>query len=151
MQWASSMAMREGFFLGEHLGEVGDAHALGCDEEELEGAVEVVAAGLAGFVAGEAGVDAGDAEAGGGELGGLVVHEGDEGRDDEGGAAAGDGGELVAEGLSCSGGHDEEDVAAVGGGAADGFLVGAKGCEAEGLVEQGGEVHQLAQFRILFV
>ena len=63
---------------GEHLGEAGDAHALGCDEEELEGAVEIVAAGLAGFVAGEAGVDAGDAEAGGGELGGLVVHEGDE-------------------------------------------------------------------------
>ena len=31
---------------------------------------------------------------------GLVVHEGDEGGDDEGGAAAGEGGELVAEG-SC--------------------------------------------------
>ena len=110
----------------EHLGEAGDAHALGCDEEELEGAVEVVAAGLAGFFAGEAGVDAGDAEAGGGELGGLVVHEGDEWGDDEGGAAAGDGGELVAEGFSGSGGHDEENVAAVGGGAADGLLVGAK-------------------------
>ena len=116
-----------GFLACEHRGEVGDAHALGCDEEELEGAVEVVAAGLAGFVAGEAGVDAGDAEAGGGELGGLVVHEGDEGGDDERGAAAGDGGELVAEGFACSGGHDEEDVAAVGGGAADGFLVGAEG------------------------
>ena len=44
-------------------------------------------------------MDAGDAEAEGGELGGLVVHEGDEGRDDEGGASAGDGGELVAEGF----------------------------------------------------
>ena len=140
-----------GFLFREHLGEVGDAHALGCDEEELEGAVEVVAAGLAGFVAGEAGVDAGDAKAGGGELVGLVVHEGDEGRDDEGSAAAGDGGELVAEGFSCSGGHDEQDVAAVGGGAADGFLIGAEGREAEGLVEQGGEIHQPAQFRILFV
>ncbi len=52
-----------GLAAGEHLGEVGDAHALGCDEEELEGAVEVVAAGLAGLVAGEAGVDAGYAEA----------------------------------------------------------------------------------------
>ena len=139
-----------GLLAGEHLGEVGDAHALGCDEEELEGAVEIVAAGLAGFVAGEAGVDAGDAEAGGGEFGGLVVHEGDEGRDDEGGASASDGGELVAEGFSGSGGHDEEDVAAVGGGAADGFLIGAEGWKAEGCVEQGGEVHQLAQFRILF-
>ena len=121
----------------EHLGEVGNAHAFGGDEEELEGAVEVVAAGLTGLVAGEARVDAGDAEAGGGELGGLVVHEGDERADDEGGAAAGDGGELVAEGLSGSGGHDEEDVAAVGGGAADCFLVGSEGGEAEGLVEQG--------------
>ena len=67
-----------GLAAGEHLGEAGDAQALGRDEEEVEGAVEVVAAGLAGVVAGEAGVDAGDAEAGGGELGGLVVHEGDE-------------------------------------------------------------------------
>ncbi len=49
--------------------------------------------------------------------------------------------ELVAEGFSRSCRHDEEDVAAIGGGAADGFLVGAKGFEAEGLVEQGGEVH----------
>ena len=40
-----------GLAAGEHLGEAGDAHALGCDEEELEGAVEVVAAGLAGCVA----------------------------------------------------------------------------------------------------
>ncbi len=140
-----------GLLFCEHRGEVGDAHALGCDEEELEGAVEVVAAGLAGFVAGEAGVDAGDAEAGGGELGGLVVHEGDEGGDDEGGAAAGDGGELVAERFSCSGGHDEEDVAAVGGGAADGFLIGAKGWEAEGFVEQGGELHEQIDFRMFFV
>ena len=67
-----------GLAFGEHLGEAGDAHALGRDEEKLEGAVEVVAAGLAGVVAAEAGVDAGDAEAEGGELGGLVVHEGDE-------------------------------------------------------------------------
>ena len=37
-----------GLAAGEHLGEAGDAHALGRDEEELEGAVEVVAAGLAG-------------------------------------------------------------------------------------------------------
>ena len=123
--------------LGEHLGEAGDAHALGCDEEELEGAVEVVAAGLAGVVAGEAGVDAGDAEAGGGELGGLVVHEGDERGDDERGASAGDGGELVAEGFAGSGGHDEQDVAAVGGGAADGLLIGAEGGEAEGLCGAG--------------
>ena len=136
---------------GEHLREVGDAHALGCDEEELQVAVEVVATGLAGFVAGEAGVDAGDAEGEGGEFRGLVVHEGDERGDDECGASAGDGGELVAEGFSCSGGHDEENVATVGGGSADGFLISAKGFVAEGLVEQGGEIHPPFEFRILFV
>jgi len=86
-------------------------------------------------------VDAGDAEAGGGEFGGLVVHEGDEWTDNECGASACDGGELVAEGLSCSGGHDEQDIAAIGGGAAYGLLVGAKLCKAEGLVEEGFEVH----------
>ena len=130
-----------GLAAGEHLGEAGDAHALGGDEEELEGAVEVVAAGLAGVFAGEAGVDAGYAEAEVGELGGLVVHEGDERGDDERGASAGDGGELVAEGLAGSGGHDEEDVAAVGGGAADGFLIGAEGAWPKVLMEEGFEVH----------
>ena len=49
------------------------------------------------------------------------------GRDDEGGASASDGGKLVAEGFARAGGHDEQDVAAVSGGAADGFLIGAEG------------------------
>ena len=89
-------------------------------------------------------MDAGDAETGGGEFGGLVVHEGDERGDDECGAAACDGGKLIAEGFAGSGGHDEEDVTAVGGGAADGLLVGAELGEAEGLVEEGFEVHLLA-------
>ncbi len=62
-------------------------------------------------------MDAGDAEAEGGELGGLIIHEGDERGDDECGAAAsgglaGEGGELVAEAFAGSGGHDEEDVLA---------------------------------------
>jgi hypothetical protein len=82
----------------------------------------------------------GHAEAVGRELSGLIVHEGDEGADDEGGTAAGDGGKLVTERFAGSGGHDQEDVAASGGGAADGFLVGAEGGEAEGALEQGGEV-----------
>jgi len=90
-------------------------------------------------------VDAGDFEAEGGELGGLVVHEGDERADNECGAAissklAGDGGELVAEAFAGSCGHDEEDVAAAGGGLADGLLVDAEAPVAEGLVEKGGEV-----------
>ena len=129
-----------GPLFGEHLREAWDAHAFGGDEEELKGAIEVLAAGLAGVVAGEAGVDAGDGEAGCGELGGLIVHEGDERGDDESGSAAGDGGKLVAEGFACSCGHDEKDVLAVGGGAADGLLVGAEGGKAEGSMEKRGEV-----------
>ena len=85
-------------------------------------------------------MDAGDAQAGGGELGGLVVHERDERRDDQRGAAAGDGGKLVAEGLARAGGHDEQRVAAVDDGAADGLLIGAEGGEAEGGVEESGEI-----------
>jgi len=80
-----------GLAAGEHLGEAGDAEAFGGDEEEVECAVEVVAAGLAGVIAGEAGVDAADVEAEGGELGGLVVHEGDERADDERRSAANEG------------------------------------------------------------
>ena len=52
----------------------------------------------------------------------------------------GDGGKLIAERFAGSGGHDQQHVAAVDGGAADGFLVGAEGGEAEGGLEQGGEV-----------
>ena len=44
--------------LGQHLGEAGDAQALGRDEEEVEPAVEVVDAGLARGAAVAAGVDA---------------------------------------------------------------------------------------------
>jgi hypothetical protein len=84
-------------------------------------------------------VDSGYAEAEGGELGGLVVHEGDERADDERGAAAGQSGELVAEALAGSGGHDEEDVATGGGGLADHLLVGAEVAVAEDAVEELGE------------
>jgi len=85
-------------------------------------------------------VDAGDAQTGGGELGGLVVHERDEGRDDQRGASASDGGKLVAERFACAGGHDEQSVAAIDDGVADGFLIGAEGGEAECGVEESGEI-----------
>ncbi len=84
-------------------------------------------------------MDSGDAEAEGGELGGLVVHEGDERGDDQRRAAAGEGGELVAEALAGSGGHDEEDVAPGGGGFADHLLVGAEVAVTEDAVEELGE------------
>ena len=138
-----------GWALGEHLGEAGYAHALGGDEEKVERAVEVVAAGCAGGLAVEAGVDAGDAQAKRGELAGLVVHESDEGRDNETssvvsggsdhGTAAGERGELVAEALAGAGGHDEENVAAGGCGFAHIALVNAKVAVTEDAVEELGK------------
>jgi hypothetical protein len=47
---------------------------------------------------------------------------------------------LVAEGLASAGGHHQQSVAAIGGGAADGLLIGAEGGVAEGRVKKLGEV-----------
>ena len=126
---------------GKHLGESGNAEAFGGDEEEPEGAIKVCAAGFAGVVARKAGVDACDLEAFGGELGCLIVHEGDEGAHDEGGASASNGGKLVAEALTRAGRHDEEDVASLGHGTADDFLIFAEAGEAKGGSEEGDEIH----------
>lgn len=71
-------------------------------------------------------MDAGDSQPQRGELCSLIVHQGDEGRDDEGCAAAGDGGQLIAEGFSGPSRHDEQDITAVGRSTAYGFLVGAE-------------------------
>ena len=76
--------------LGEHLGEAGDAQALGRDEEELQFAVEVVDAGLAGGGAIAAGVDALHREVALLELGDLIFHQRDQRTDDQRGAAARD-------------------------------------------------------------
>lgn len=80
-------------------------------------------------------MDAGDTEACGGELGGLIVHEGNKRANDESSAASGYGGKLVTETLTGSCGHDEQDVSAVSCGAADSLLIGSKRGEAEGLME----------------
>jgi hypothetical protein len=66
----------------------------------------------------------------------LVLHERDEGAHDEGGAAAGKAGELVAKGFAGAGGHDEENVVAGGYGLAGLLLVGAEAGEAEGASEE---------------
>ena len=116
---------------GQRLGEAGDAEALGGDEEEVEPAVEVGAEGPLREPAVAAGVDALGAQAQALELGDLVFHEGDEGRDHEGRAAAGEAGELVAERLARARGHDQQHVLALGHGPAHGLLPRAEGLEAE--------------------
>ena len=61
-----------------------------------------------------------------GELGGLILHERNQGRDYDGGSAEHEGGELVAERFSAAGGHDDADVAAVEKAAYDALLHRAK-------------------------
>lgn len=134
-----------GFAFSEHLREAGDAEALGGDEEEVESAFEIGAGGFAQVFARQAGVDAGNAEVEVGEFMGLVVHEGDQGGDDQRGAVFSGGppgkrGQLVAEAFARAGGHDEKHVAAGGGGFADGLLVRAEVAVAEGLMKELAEI-----------
>ena len=125
-----------GLAFGEHLRKAGNAKALGSDEEKLERAGKIGAAGFASGLARQAGVDAGNVEAEGGELGCLVVHKRDQRRNNERRTAAGERGKLVAEGFAGAGRHDEQDVAALDRGTADGFLVGAKSAETEALLKE---------------
>ena len=62
---------RQAFF-GEHLGKAGNAEALGSDEQELQVALQIFGADLAGVEAFEAGVNAADTQAERREFGGLV-------------------------------------------------------------------------------
>lgn len=65
----------------------------------------------------------------------LIVHERYQGRDDQRGSTTCDGGELVAEAFACARWHDQQDVAALGGGFADGVLAGSEFAESEDAVE----------------
>ncbi len=124
--------------LGKHLGKASDAQALGCDEEELQGAVEVVDASLARGRAIAPGVYALHREAPFFEFGYLIFHEGDQRTDHQGSAAARHRRQLVAEGLAGSGRHYQQDVAARNDGPADGFLAGAERGESECRLEEVG-------------
>jgi hypothetical protein len=66
----------------------------------------------------------------------LVLHEGDEGRNDDAGAGARQGGKLVAQGLAAARGHEHQGVAAVDEMADDGFLVGPEFGVAEDRLQQ---------------
>src|SRR5205085_1236758 len=105
-------------------------------EEEVELPVEVVAADLARGEAVAPRVDPLRGEAERAELGDLVLHQRDQGRDDERRAGAGEAGELVAERFAGSRRHDEERVLPGRHGAADGLLVRPERCVAEHALEE---------------
>lgn len=96
------------------------------DEAEFAGGGFLAKFAAIGFEDGAVEEDGGDAHLV--ELGDLVLHESDEGRDDDGGAGGVEnGGKLVAEGFAAAGGHDDADVAAGIERADDFFLAGAEG------------------------
>ena len=129
-----------GSALGQHLGKARDAEALGSDEEEIEPARQVIDARLPRVGPRAARVDALGAKALGYELGRLVFHQRDERAHHQCRAGAGDAGELIAERFAGAGGHHQEEIAPLGGGATHGLLVGAKIVEAEGGLEQAAQV-----------
>ena len=126
--------------LGEHLGEAGDGEALGSDEQVVDPPRQIVDADLPRGRPVPSRVDALGAEAELAELADLVLHERDQRRDDQRGAAAGEAWKLITERFPRSRGHDEEDVPSLHHGPADRLLIGAERGEAEGGVEEEVEV-----------
>ena len=68
----------------------------------------------------------------------LVLHEGDEGGDDQGESGGDEGGELVTEALPRTRGHDEDHVASGEEGVDAGALEGTEGVHLEAGLEEGG-------------
>ena len=126
--------------LGEHLGKARHAQALGCDEQKVERAREVVETNLPRRRAVAPGMDALGAKALLAELRHLVFHQRDQRADHQRGAAARDPGKLVAERLARAGGHHEQHVLAAGERLADLLLVRPEGREAELLAEHRSEI-----------
>ena len=67
----------------------------------------------------------------------LVLHQGDEGGDDDGGPFHHQGGELVAQGFSAAGGHQDKRVPPFNQMLDDAQLVTLEGVEAEKLLQLG--------------
>ena len=65
----------------------------------------------------------------------LILHQGDERRDDDGRPFHDEGGQLIAEGFAASGGHQHKRVAPVDEMPDDSFLVTLEGIETEELFQ----------------
>ncbi len=118
----------------EVLDKAGEHEALGGGVEEAVFAPVQAAEAGARFVAIEGGIEEGGRDAGGGEGVDLVLHQGNEGGDDDGEAFAEERGKLDAEGFATAGGQQGEDVASGEGVGDDLLLQGTEGVVAEGLL-----------------
>ncbi len=75
----------------------------------------------------------------------LVLHQGDQRTDDDRGAVAQQGRDLVAQRLAAAGGHHDERVAAVHDAAHDLLLLAPEGAEAEDVAQDGARVGRRAR------
>ena len=128
-------------------GEEGDVHAaqggdeaavgkaLGGDVEEAEVAIGGAAEDFALILAGDGRVDGGGGDPVAGEGIDLVLHQGEEGGNDEGEAIEQEGGKLVADALAAARGEDGERVAPGEDGGHDLGLAGEELAVAEDLAE----------------
>ncbi|GAB1411428.1 hypothetical protein MASR1M97_01640 [Candidatus Desulfobacillus denitrificans] len=128
--------------LAELVREVGREQPLRRDVEQVEFARHEGAAGAVGLLRRLAGMQAGGAHAGFEERRHLVLHQGDQRRDDEGRARPQQGRDLVAQRLAAAGGHQHQGVAAAGDLFDDLGLLAAEGRVAEDLVEDGKRRHR---------
>ena len=99
--------------LFEQVAEAVGVDPLGRDVEQFDRAVENQALDPVGLDWREGAVQILRVGAGALQRGDLIVHEGDQGRDDHGQAVRADRGELIAERLAAAGGHQDKGVAAV--------------------------------------
>ena len=128
------------FALGEEReGAVGE-EAFGGDVEDVDFAIHCLFAEIAGFGFVERGVEGSGADAELAQGFDLVAHEGDERGDDDAHAFAAQSGDLVAEGFSAAGGHQDQRVAAAHGVGYYLFLLAAEAGEAEGAVQDIGRI-----------
>ncbi len=123
---------------------------LGRDEEEVEPPLQVVRAHLPRRRPVAPGVDALRREAQRLELGDLILHQRDQRAHHQRRPPAREAGELVAEGFTRAGGHDQQHVGARCGGAAHRLLITAERGEAEDGFEEAGQVgrHHLLASRL---
>ena len=119
----------------DRLAEALVVEALGSDVEEAQRALAQVVHDGAHLVAGERRVEAAGGHSAPGELVDLVLHQGDQRRDDEGDAGQQQGRELVAERLAAAGGEDGRGGSPGEEVADHRLLAGAEVAVAEGLRE----------------
>ena len=108
--------------------------ALGGDVDELGGAGGDVVFSAVGLAGGDSGVDLFDGEVGVGGVLLLVLHERNEGADDDDWPGQQQGGQLIGETFAGAGGHEAEDALASEDVLEDGALAGAEILDAEALL-----------------